>query len=336
MASRSPTALASMTAGILSWAERQGIDRSSLLGPAERAQLLAAGTAGRIPRDLHVSIWTGVERELADPSFALRSASSILAASSFGPVGMLAMTSRTVGDSMARSARYSRVLRDDVVTRMHLDERELLIELWTREPPTRAIADASLYAFRHFVEEWTGRAVVPRAAFFRHRRPDDAREYERFGCPVHFEHPVDAIAFDRALSAVPLLTAQPEVAAYLETVADASMRELSLGEGSLDLRARVAVALRGALAAGRSDIEHVARAMGMSPRSLQRALAADRLSYRQVLDEVRYLVAAPLLAGRELSLEQIAERVGYADGKAFRRAFRRWSGMAPRDARRGP
>jgi transcriptional regulator GlxA family with amidase domain len=49
---------------------------------------------------------------------------------------------------------------------------------------------------------------------------------------------------------------------------------------------------------------------------------------------VRYRVAAPLLAASELSLEEIAERVGYADGKAFRRAFRRWSGMAPIEARR--
>jgi AraC-like DNA-binding protein len=334
MLPRTPTALASMSSGILTWAEAQGIDARSLLVPADRERLVRAGSGGRVSRDLHVSIWTALERVLADPSFALKSAASILSASSFGPVGMLAMTSSTVGDSVARSVKYSRVLRDDVITKMRVDERELVIELWTRDPLTRGIADASLYAFRHFVEEWTGRAVAPKAVFLRHARPADAHEYERFGCPVRFDHPVDAIVFDRAVCALPLLTAQPEVAAYLETVAADSMRELGRSAAE-DLQARLASTLHAALAEGRSDIEHVARVIGMSPRSLQRALASEDLSYRGVLDEVRYRVTAPLLAANELSIEAIAERVGYADGKAFRRAFRRWSGMAPIEARRG-
>jgi AraC-like DNA-binding protein len=324
-----------MTWGILRWAESQGIDPSNVIGAADRERLSRAGMGGRIPRDLHVSIWTALERVLADPSFGLKSASSILSASSFGLVGMLAMTSNTVGDSVAASVKYSRVLRDDVVARMHMDQSDLVIELWTRGPLRRAIADASLYAFLHFFEEWTGRAVTPKAVFVRHTRPGDVREYERFGCPVHFDHPVDAIVFDRDVCTVPLLTAQPEVAAYLETVANASISELDAGAPDLDLRTRVASSMRAALEEGHTEIELVARSMGMSARSLQRALAAEELSYRKVLDEVRWAVAAPLVAATDLPLEQIAERAGYADGKAFRRAFRRWSGMAPIAARRG-
>jgi AraC-like DNA-binding protein len=334
MSKRPPTALASMTRGILKWAEQQGIDTHAVIGAADRERLERAGEGGRIPRELHVSIWTSLERVLADPAFGLKSASSILTASSLGLVGMLAMTSSTVGDSLARSVKYSRVLKDDVFARMHVDADDLVIELWTREPLTRAIADASLYAFPHFFEEWTGRAVTPKAVFFRHARPADTSEYDRFGCPVRFEHAVDAIVFDRAVWTVPLLTAQPEVAAYLETVADVWMRDLDAAEGSLDLRTRVVTAVRAALAEGRFDVADVARSMGMSARTLQRALAAEQLSYRRVLDEVRWTLAAPLVAATDIPLEEIAERMGYADGKAFRRAFRRWAGMAPIAARR--
>ena len=236
--------------------------------------------------------------------------------------------------------KYSRVLKDDVFARLHEHDDDVVIELWTREPQARAISDASLYAFLHFFEEWTGHAATPRAVFFRHARPVEVHEYERFGCPVHFDHPFDAIVFDRSVCAIPLLTAQPEVGAYLETVADLWMRDLAAVEGPLALRTRVGSAVRDALAEGSSDLADVARRMGMSPRTLQRALTAQELSYRRVLDEVRWTLAAPLVAATDLPLEEIAERMGYADGKAFRRAFRRWAGVAPiaarRDGRRSP
>lgn len=112
-------------------------------------------------------------------------------------------------------------------------------------------------------------------------------------------------------------------------------RKLPLAQGPLDLRTRVVTAVRAAIDEGHFDIADVARNMGMSARTLQRALAAEQLSYRRVLDEVRWTVAAPLVAATDIPLEQIAERMGYADGKAFRRAFRRWAGMAPIAARRG-
>src|SRR5687767_10062532 len=97
-----PTGLASMTRGILRWAEQQGIEMSRVIGPEDRERLSIVGDEGRVSRELHVSIWRSVEEVVADPAFGLKSAPSILEASSFGLVGMLAMTSGTVGDSVAR------------------------------------------------------------------------------------------------------------------------------------------------------------------------------------------------------------------------------------------
>jgi AraC-like DNA-binding protein len=327
-----PTALASMTRGILRWAEGQGIAPDNLLGAGGDEQLERAGDSGRVPLELHDAVWGRLEKVLADPSFGLKSASSILEVSSLGVVGLLAMTSSTVGDSIARSVKYSRMLKDDASFRMSVTNDELVIELRTSAPPRRAIADASLYAFRHFGERWSGERVIPRAVFFRYSRPTDTAEYERFECPVYFEHAVEAIAFDREVSTVPLLTAQPEVARYLEMTADVALATQIVESG--ELKDRVMTAIREGLAEGHADVRDVARELGMSGRTLQRALAHEHLSFRQVLDEVRWSIAARLVAASDLPLEQIAERVGYADGKAFRRAFRRWAGVAPVELRR--
>ena len=149
---------------------------------------------------------------------------------------------------------------------------------------------------------------------------------------IHFGQLVDAIAFDRSVEAVPLLTAEPEVARYLELTADSWLARHAIGDGT-HLHASVTGAIEETLELGRSDVVEVARRLGMSPRTpLQRALTEQNLSFRRILDEVRWSIAEPLLVASDLPIDRIAERLGYADGKAFRRAFRRWKGIRPGDA----
>src|SRR5580765_7260835 len=117
MPRRSPTSLALLARGILAWAERQGIDRHHLLRASRLDERLLGGREARIPREAHVDLWRETERALKDPDFGLKSAESILSAASLGVVGMLAMTSATVGESIARSVRYGRILKEDVAAR---------------------------------------------------------------------------------------------------------------------------------------------------------------------------------------------------------------------------
>ena len=53
------------------------------------------------------------------------------------------------------------------------------------------------------------------------------------------------------------------------------------------------------------------------------------------VQRIRVAHAAHLLETTQASVEDVAERVGYADAAAFRRAFRRHVGAAPRGRRRG-
>ena len=85
---------------------------------------------------------------------------------------------------------------------------------------------------------------------------------------------------------------------------------------------------------GDPSLATVARSLGLSTRTLQRSLAAQGLAFRQLVDDARWSLAGPLVATTDTPFEEIAERLGYADAKAFRRAFRRWSGLSPSEARR--
>jgi len=73
----------------------------------------------------------------------------------------------------------------------------------------------------------------------------------------------------------------------------------------------------------------VARELGLSERTLRRRLADEGTTFRRLLDEVRESLAVELLATGRLSVEEVALRLGYAEGSPFIVAFRRWTGVTP-------
>ncbi|GEN98629.1 transcriptional regulator [Novosphingobium sediminis] len=76
--------------------------------------------------------------------------------------------------------------------------------------------------------------------------------------------------------------------------------------------------------------ERFAREMGMSSRTLRRKLTEQGSSFQQVLDECRMRQAVFEFRVRpDLSIAQIALRLGYAEHSNFTRAFHRWSGISP-------
>ncbi|MNN88601.1 Bacterial regulatory protein, Fis family [compost metagenome] len=72
-----------------------------------------------------------------------------------------------------------------------------------------------------------------------------------------------------------------------------------------------------------ASLESAAAALHLSPRTLHRRLQEQELSFRQVFAAV----CAELEQNLELqgfNRSQIAERLGYADINAYRRARKRW------------
>ena len=77
-------------------------------------------------------------------------------------------------------------------------------------------------------------------------------------------------------------------------------------------------------------IEEVAGRVATSPRQLQRVFAeVGGLGYRAYLRRIRLSRAADLLSHTDLTVKQVAVRVGYGDLSQFSKAFRRAYGINP-------
>ena len=81
------------------------------------------------------------------------------------------------------------------------------------------------------------------------------------------------------------------------------------------------------------SITLAANISGASVRTLQRHLRKSGTSYSELIEHARFGVAANLLIDPDLKIIDVAFAAGYQDPSHFSRAFRRISGMAPREFR---
>ena len=87
------------------------------------------------------------------------------------------------------------------------------------------------------------------------------------------------------------------------------------------------------LGSGHPSIRTAAEATGMSVRTIQRRLAERGLTYSRLVDEVRSAEARRRISDPTARMRSVATELGFAEPASFTRAFRRWTGISPREYR---
>jgi AraC-like DNA-binding protein len=85
---------------------------------------------------------------------------------------------------------------------------------------------------------------------------------------------------------------------------------------------------------GKANAAEIASRLGMSRRTLGRALSAEDVTFSTVLETLRQALAKRYLREKELPVSEIAWLLGYREIGSFTHAFARWTGMTPRDFRK--
>ncbi len=156
-----------------------------------------------------------------------------------------------------------------------------------------------------------------------------ARYKEIFHCPVFFDAPEHLILFDATLLDRPLKHANPLTKKILEkecqqlcerlnentTLTDKIRHELLFADGDFP------------------TLDQLAQRINMPERTIRRKLTMDGTSYKDILSEIRKQKAMDLIAAGDLSMEKIAEKLGYSDTVSFYHAFKTWTGTTPANYR---
>ena len=166
---------------------------------------------------------------------------------------------------------------------------------------------------------------------FQHSCRSDPADYQRlFQCPVAFNAAQDGIyGALGGLASATLPSSSPQLAR-----ANAALCEDYLSERQNLISARVRDLIAKELEQGVSPaLPAIASTLAMSERKLQRLLREEGIQFRDLLDDVRAVLARQLLANDALSIGRIAEQLGFDSLSSFTRACRRWHGVTPRALR---
>lgn len=244
----------------------------------------------------------------------------------FGAAGLLFSLVPTFREAVTTMSRFHEVARDqqDIHVRPEANNVAVVYQLFDATGPVRScLAEIVLTNLSLMLRQFSGANGLPQRVEFDYPAPAHAAEYRRvFGCDVHFGGSRVAMVVAREVADRRQLLSNPELASMLRHRAEGSRRPRTLIE-------RVRHQVRESWLSGAPTMETVARALGMSQRSLHRHLARHGLDYRSILNDARLEAAAMLLGERRLSVKQVAHEVGFSNASAFYRAFKRWTGVSP-------
>lgn len=318
----------SIARALLALADERGLSLERLCrGLGFSPQMLSEDDV-RLSHQQTRSLILRVQRELQEPALGL-AVGARETPISWGLTGLAMLSCETLGEAVSYGLE-----RQDAIGSMtpHL----LSIEgAQLRLSATPYIFDSEVESF--LIEEsfagivavmrgMVGAGFKPQRVEFAYARPAPLRLYERFfRCPVQF----DATEHHMIMDAQWL---QQRLPCYdrisSELVRKQLNRLLPTPIEQNDLLASVLSRIRYGLQA-RPSQRGLAAQVNVSERTLRRHLVAQQASFRELRDDARYERARDLLINSELSIAEVAEALGYADARSFRRAFKRWSGELP-------
>jgi len=324
----SPTAVLGMLAAMRSL----GLDVATLCAAGGFAE--AALAERTVPLPLHelVPVWRLATKQFGRATLGLHVGTAV-------PQGTLleylAAASPTLRAGLGQVARYIGLATRNVRWVVGAKDPDGLTAFEEHAAVAQAAIPPQLTEFgvalvTSRVKLWFGQK--PREIGFVHEAQGPADEYQRLlGCPVRFGRERTALRFDDAALEAAAQRHDPSLFRLLEAHAEKVLAEMP---ATATLRERVRREVVRQLREGEPNIANVAAALATSERSLQRKLQTEGVSFRDVVDEARHKLAVVYLGDHTLSLSDVACLLGYSEGAAFTRAFKRWTGSAPSQVRR--
>ena len=242
---------------------------------------------------------------------------------------------KDVREALALFARYSHVVNESMrVAIVPRGEGVTLALNYAGVPRhcSKQIIEFGIALVVKALREASGRKIGPSRVLFSHPRITELKEFDRFyNCRVEFGAPTDALDFAQDVLSLPLVTSDRYLLETLRPYCEDAVKARRTAAGSL--RASVENEIYRLLPHGRASVETVARALGVSPRTLARRLAEEGTNFAKLIDDLRRTLSHQYVREPDFTLAQIAWLLGYERSESFTHAFRRWTGRPPSQVR---
>jgi AraC-like DNA-binding protein len=252
---------------------------------------------------------------------------------SWSILGYMMMNCKTLGEAFEKSARYSRIIGNLIQGDAHFRFNKIKLVLFT--PPhapvmSRHCFDSTFSSSVRMMRTLTGVELSPLKVTYSYPAPESTAEYERiFRCPVYFEQKENSITIPVSILNTPILLPNPELLQYFENYAQEFMAEMDRPN---EYTRAVTKIILSRLDDEDLSIKKVAKEMSVSVRTLQNRLSEEGVVFSELLQEVRERLAKKYLR-ENYTVENITYLLGFSEPSVFRKSFKRWSGVTPRQYR---
>lgn len=306
-----------------------GLVPSDVLRRAGLPDDLFSRAPALVSTEEYFRLWASVE-QAGEPTIGLRLGSEI-SVEAFDPPIFAALCGRDLNEAFERLAKYKRLIAPAT---LHVDvgPRTTTVEIeWldtTVDPPT-ALIDGELAFLVQLGRIGTRARLDPTELCS--PRPGASREaYVKLFGVAPRKAAATKLVFRAEDAAMPFLTANAKMWNFFEP-------ELKRRLSDLDETGNVADRVRGALLellpGGTASMEAVGKKLGASARTLQRRLKDGGSSFQNVLNQTREELARHYLKNSRMSAAEISFLLGFDDPNSFFRAFHKWTGSTPEQAR---
>ncbi len=322
---------------LVAFAAGRGAVREVLLARAGLTAQALAEPDARLPFVAYEALMREAALLCGDPAFALRLGAD-QAFDKVSVVGLLCYASATMGDAILSLNRYGALAAqlDMPVPGRRFQLTRAARGLWLTDTWTgaRAFPGLTEETWSRFIADTTRGFPDQPFAFevhVPHPRPAHAASYEAlWKVPVVFGSDRNAMLIADTWPDIPLSPPDSYVFGLLSAHAAKLLEAL---QAERTVQAQLEATLLPSLHRDGLRMDAVARGMGLSRQSLARRLKAEGVTYAMVLDALRRKMALHYLNGGEATVHETAALLGFSEPSAFSRAFKRWTGVSPRNRR---
>jgi len=322
---------------IVIWAARHGIQGDELICEVGLSpQLLSDPSALLSARD-YDALSCALQKHLNDPALALH-IGEMLRTDMLDTVGLLVSTATDFREAFEQFLRFKPLVNP--CGDLTLTEEGTQACITCHISPEQGLSGDFHYAEMYFstliniTNALSGRHIHIYRIEFSHDGSAYLDDFQRIfgaGTDIRFNAPDNIMVVERDILDEPLPSKAPAFNRQIEQLAQRQLADLPQGDTTTAAVLRILEELMGQRIL---DIEEVARHLDITPRTLQRRLKDEDTTYLALRDHVRHRHAQRYLCDPVMSIDRIAEVLGFSEPANFYRAFKGWSGVSPGEYRR--
>ncbi|MDC0069113.1 AraC family transcriptional regulator [Gammaproteobacteria bacterium] len=249
--------------------------------------------------------------------------------SDYGLLGYAMMSSATLEQAVQIAVKYHKLAGAMFELTYDVDGEEAVLRIDHLLPGGRVgqyTVEELFAGIRRLIGLLLGRDHKPSRILLNYESPEYAEKHlQCFRCPVIFNQPSCQYRFAREELSESLAEADANTARICEESCRKLLNQMEIEDDIISRICHLLLSTPGEF----PKLDAVANKLSLGARTLRRRLNDLGTSYQKILDDVRRELAIEYLRTTNLTVQEIAELLGYSEVTNFRRAFMRWVELSP-------